>query len=118
MKLKVLDKDFCICKVNDLSKVNFEDEYLFISKTDEEISIVCDIVNKPCNATHINDGWKAFRIDEVLDFSLVGILAKISNILAENNISLFAISTFNTDYILIKDKNLKKAVDLVNKIFS
>jgi hypothetical protein len=54
-------------------------------------------------------GWKAFRINGNLDFSLVGILANISDILAKVNISIFAISTYNTDYLLVKKDKLEKA---------
>jgi len=56
-----------------------------------------------------NDGWRAFRIEGVLDFSLVGILSRISACLAEKNIGIFAISTFNTDYILTKKENFERA---------
>ena len=52
----------------------------------------------------------SYRIEGVLDFSLIGILAKISTCLAENGIGIFAISTFNTDYILTKTENFEKAV--------
>ncbi len=58
--------------------------------------------------TCCNDGWKAFRIQGVLDFSLIGILAKIATVLADNGISIFAVSTYNTDYVLIKKKIIKK----------
>ena len=51
-----------------------------------------------------------YRIEGILDFSLIGILAKISTCLAENGIGIFAISTFNTDYILTKAENFEKAV--------
>ena len=52
------------------------------------------------------DGWRGFRIQGILDFSLIGILSKLSGILADNKIGIFAISTFNTDYILVKDAQL------------
>lgn len=48
-------------------------------------------------------------------FSLIGILLKISCLMAENNIGIFAISTFNTDYVLIKSKNFSKAIELLSK---
>ena len=62
-----------------------------------------------------DDEWKAFRIQGTLDFSLIGILLKISCLMAENNIGIFAISTFNTDYVLIKSKNFSKAIELLSK---
>lgn len=63
--------------------------------------------------TGCNDGWKAFRIQGVLDFSLIGILAKIATVLADNGISIFAVSTYNTDYVLIKKENYQKALDIL-----
>lgn len=65
-----------------------------------------------------NDGWKAFRIQGVLDFSLIGILAKIATVLADNGISIFAVSTYNTDYVLIKKENYQKALDILQTVTS
>ncbi len=56
----------------------------------------------PADTIEREDGWKAFKIEGVLDFSLVGILAKIAQLLADADISIFAVSTYNTDYILVK----------------
>jgi hypothetical protein len=67
----------------------------------------------PGNTTDRDDGWRAFRIVGVLDFSLIGILAGISEILAENKIGLFAVSTYNTDYILTKAENYERALDVL-----
>ncbi len=113
MELKIIEKNFAICKIQDLSKVNFNAEYYFLSKTDEELSLVCMQQDVPQNATHIDGGWKAFRIEGTLDFSLIGILSSISSLLAENQIGIFAISTYNTDYILTKDENFEKAVGVL-----
>ena len=68
--------------------------------------------------TCCNDGWKAFRIQGVLDFSLIGILAKIDTVLADNGISIFAVSTYNTDYVLIKKENYQKALDILQTVTS
>ena len=113
MEIKKLNFDFSVCKVNDFSKVNLDCEYCFIGKTDEEKSLVCITGEVPDNTTERDDGWKAFRIQGVLDFSLIGILSKISTILAENKIGIFSISTYNTDYILVKNENLKKALTVL-----
>lgn len=111
MDIKKIGCDFSVCKVSDYSFVDFEKAFLFIGKTDEENSLVCPTSEVPPNVTERDDGWKAFRIQGVLDFSLIGILAKISEILAENKIGIFAISTFNTDYILTKAENYQRALD-------
>ena len=84
-------------------------------KTDEESSLVCRTEDVPDNITDREDGWKAFRIEGVLDFSLIGILAKISALLAENEIGIFVVSTFNTDYILVKSENYAKALNALEK---
>lgn len=113
MQLKKIDGKFSVCKVADFSKVNLNCKYFFIGTTDEENSLVCTTESVPNNTTERDDGWKAFRIQGVLDFSLIGILAKISTLLAENQIGLFAISTYNTDYIFVKEENYGRALDVL-----
>lgn len=115
MDIKKIEYDFTICKVTNFSMVNFENEYCFIGKTDEENSLVCITEHVPDNIIERDDGWKAFRIQGTLDFSLIGILSKISSLLAENNIGIFAVSTFNTDYILVKSENFTKALEVLSK---
>jgi len=115
MEIKILDDNFSVCKVTDYSLVNLESKYCFIGKTDEENSLVCITDDIPANATERDDGWRAFRIQGILDFSLIGILSKISALLAENKIGIFAISTYNTDYILTKKEHYDKAIDVLLK---
>ena len=98
MEIKKINHDFSVCKVADYSLVNLNAEYCFIGKTDEEKSLVCITGDVPANVTQRDDGWKGFRIQGILDFSLIGILSKIVEILAQNSISIFAISTYNTDW--------------------
>lgn len=114
MIIKKLEIDFSIGKVEDFSHVNFDEEFVFIGKTDEENSLVCKTEAVPHNILEREDGWKAFRIEGVLDFSLVGILSEISILLAENDIGIFAISTFNTDYILTKSENFERALNILS----
>ncbi len=113
MILKVVDTIFSVCKVEDYSKVNLYSQFCFIGKTDEENSLVCQAGDVPDNTIERDDGWKAFRIEGVLDFSLIGILSKISGILAENKIGIFTVSTFNTDYILTKTENFEEALNVL-----
>ena len=68
---------------------------------------------RTANTLERDDGWKAFRIEGILDFSLIGILSKLSSILAEEEIGIFAVSTFNTDYILVKKENFEKALQVL-----
>lgn len=113
MELKVINKDFMVCKVKDYSEVDLTADYVFIGKTDEENSLVCETSLIPVNTIERENGWRAFRIEGVLDFSLIGILSKISGLLAANGIGIFAVSTFNTDYILTKTENFDKAIDIL-----
>ena len=111
MEIKKIAFDFSVCKVENYSQVKLDSQYCFVGKTEEEKSLVCITEDAPANVTDREDGWKAFRIQGVLDFSLIGILARISGILAEHKIGIFAISTFNTDYILTKRENYERALD-------
>lgn len=113
MELKIINQDFSICKVEDLSQIDYSDEFYFISKTDEELSLVCSTNSVPENAIACDNGWKAFRIQGILDFSLIGILSRISKLLAENEIGIFAVSTYNTDYILTKEENFDKSIKIL-----
>lgn len=113
MELKKLNKDFTVCKVEDFSLVNFDAEYSFTGKTDEEKSLVCITSDVPSNVIRRDDGWKGFRIQGSLDFALVGILAGISTILADSGIPIFAVSTYDTDYVFIKNENYQKALDVL-----
>ena len=89
-------------------------DFYFIGKTDEEISLVCKTEDTPEKTVERDDGWKGFRIQGVLNFSLIGILSKLSGILADNKIGIFAVSTFNTDYILVKAENFEKALSVLS----
>ena len=114
MKIKKIDYDFSVCKTEDFSLVDLQNEYCFVGKTDEENSLVCITEKVPDNVTIRDDNWKAFRIDGILDFSLIGILAKIATLLAEKNIGIFVISTYNTDYILTKKDDYDKALEVLS----
>lgn len=115
MEIEIINHDFSVCRVTDFNGVNLEDEYCFIGKTDEEKSVVCITGSVPANTVKRDDGWRAFRIKGVLDFSLIGILAKIASLLSDNKISIFAVSTYNTDYILTKAINFDKAISLLKE---
>lgn len=111
--LETLQPRFSVCKVKDYSGVDMTKPFCFTGTTDNENSLVCPESLVPENTTERDDGWKGFRIIGQLDFSLIGILARISKILAEAGIGIFAISTYNTDYILTKEENFKKAMKVL-----
>ena len=113
MELKKLEHRLSVCKVTDLSDIDLAADFYFIGKTDEELSLVCRTEDAPEKTIQREDGWRGFRIQGVLDFSLIGILSKISGILAENKIGIFAVSTYNTDYILVKEDNYERALNVL-----
>ena len=110
MTLERLDMELSVCKVGSISDIDLDGDFYFIGRTDEELSLVCRTRDVPANALAREDGWRGFRVQGELDFSLVGILARISGILAQNNIPLFAVSTYNTDTILVKEGDFERAL--------
>ena len=113
IEIKIINQDFSICKIKDLSQIDYSDKFCFIGKTDEELSLVCSTKLVPEKTIECDNGWKGFRIQGILDFSLIGILSKISMLLAENKIGIFAVSTYNTDYIFTKEENFEKAINVL-----
>ena len=113
MEIKKIECDLTVCKLKSEKDIDLTKKFYFVGKTDEEISFVCLTEDTPTDTLEREDGWRAFRIQGVLDFSLIGILAKISTILAENKIGIVVVSTFNTDYILVKKENFDRALALL-----
>ncbi|MEI5990667.1 hypothetical protein A5881_002172 [Enterococcus termitis] len=115
MQLKLLDKiNYTILKF----PAHFEIPTLFheikafksITYTEDECSIIAPTNTLPTEqAISVDEDWVIIQIVGELDFSLVGILTQLANPLAENQISIFALSTYNTDYLLIKNKDKEKA---------
>ena len=110
MKLEVLPQTFSVCKVADYDGVDFGAPFVFTGATDGEKSLVCPTPLVPADTFARSDGWRAFRVAGTLDFSLVGILAALSKTLADAGVGIFAISTFDTDYILTKAEDLDRAL--------
>lgn len=115
MRLQIIHEDFSVCKVMDDSQIDLDLPFCFRGKTDEENSLVCRTKDVPTSTIARDDGWKAFRIAGVLDFSLIGILSKISSVLAENKIGIFAMSTYNTDYILVKKEQFERSLEVLKE---
>ena len=97
-----------------MGAVDWSAPFCFAARTDEECSLVCPEENAPANAIRRDDGWRAMRIEGVLDFSLIGILSRIAGLLAQNEIPVFVVSTYNTDYILVKQEKWTAALDMLS----
>lgn len=113
MELIKLDGDFSVCKLSDLKEVDLTREFTFVSKTDDELSLVCPSQYLPEHKLEVEHDWKALKISGILDFSMIGVIAGISNLLAAEKISIFVISTFNTDYILIKSERFNQSLKIL-----
>ncbi len=117
MELKILKDRYKVVKLRPneiVPKEIFGEKIYSITKTEEELSIV---VKSNLNISNgiIEDNWNMIKIMGTLDFALIGILSKITSILANANISIFALSTYNTDYILLKSDKLEKAIEVLKE---
>lgn len=110
LTLQILPQLLTACKVESLAEFSMSGLY-FIGGTDEELSLVCETNLVPANTIAREDGWRAFRVVGTLDFSLTGILSRIATVLADAQVGIFAVSTYNTDYILVKEENLDRAAE-------
>jgi len=111
LNLCVLEGLFTIHRLppnHEIPKQVFKNQFYSVSKTSEEISVVCPS-SVLLNSERSESGWSCIKVLGPLDFSLTGILADISVVLAKAEISIFALSTFDTDYILLKSEKLHVA---------
>ncbi|MCW8857017.1 MAG: ACT domain-containing protein [Kangiella sp.] len=116
--LKLLDAQFDVHRL--LSLMNLEDLQgsWFLSSTDEEISLVCETINRDLLKDTVQKSelnWRAIKVAGPLDFNLTGVIAGISQALANAEVPIFVISTFDTDYVLIKERNLAEALVALKK---
>lgn len=110
MTLERIDGLFTVCKVKNVRDVDLDADFCFVGKTDGELSLVCPKRAVPSATAARDDGWRAFRVRGSLDLSLVGVLAGISTVLAKAGIGIFAVSTYDTDYIFTKEENYERAL--------
>lgn len=115
LQLQVIPETFSICQVENYKGIDIDQPFVFTGRTDEEKSLVCPVSKVPESTLDRSDGWKMFRICGQLDFSLIGILAELSSVFAKAEIGIFAISTYNTDYVLVKDKDYRKAIKALDR---
>ena len=121
LNLVVYDEILAVCKLKpceDVPQWAFKKgKFLSISRTEDELSIVCEEANIPKDL-EAERGWKYLKVEGQLDFGLTGILYSIAKPMAEYSISIFAVSTYDTDYVLIKEKYFEKALELLSKDFN
>lgn len=111
LTLQLLPQDFTVCQLPPETLPDISAPFCFYGRTDEESSLVCPADSVPAAALCREDGWRALRICGTLDFSLIGILARITALLAGEKIGVFVLSTYNTDYVLVKEARLADALE-------
>jgi len=118
LKLLVLPQVLAVCRLApDAALPDWIDitaGFLTISRTADELSLVCDLERVP-EGVRVEPGWRAFKVEGPLDFALTGVLAALANPLADAGISIFAISTFDTDYLLVRENELDRAIAVLGK---
>ncbi|MBQ3274333.1 MAG: ACT domain-containing protein [Christensenellaceae bacterium] len=102
---------YAICKLSSLPDLFKIAGFCSVSHTDKEISLVCKVEEVPETAYEVSKEWIMFEMRGKLDFDIVGLIAEISTALAKRDVPLFALSTFNTDYFLVKREYMEKAID-------
>ena len=116
IELEFLDLELSICKLpSQIEPPSWtkDSRFLCVCRTPDELSIVCETALVPQGTSiELENRWAAFRVAGILDFSLTGILSSIVDPLAKADISVFAVSTFDTDYVLVRsdDRSRAKAV--------
>ena len=112
LTMKLLKEKYGVCRLDKAELIPqwvTVSDFFSVTKTSDELSIVCNENNIP-SGIKCEKNWRVLKIEGPLDFSLIGILAAITAILAQKSISIFAVSTYDTDYILVKDKNIDNAI--------
>jgi hypothetical protein len=117
LRLSVLPQTFAICRLEKNTPVPEwalrGSQFSSITASSEEISIVCDETVVPPDVKAVK-GWRAFMVEGQLDLAMTGVIASLTAPLAEAGISVFTLSTFATDYLLVKAERLDDAVDVLS----
>lgn len=121
--MNLLPGVYSVIQIEDVSKIDFQKlkgSFYNLCVTDDEISLLLDQKYSDEVENKINEekGFKCMKINGVLDFGEIGIIARISTVLAKAEISVFVVSTYNTDYVLVKENKIAHAMDVLreNKI--
>lgn len=115
--LSVLQEQLAVCRLEKDAHIPewaLSGSLFSITRTAEELSIVCRQSSVP-EGTRCERDWRCLQVQGPLDFSLTGILTSLLTPLTDAGIAVFAISTYDTDYVMIKEKNLERAVRVLSQ---
>jgi hypothetical protein len=117
LTLLVLNGAFAVCRLAPNAPVPgwaTSGDFSSIVRTPDELSVMCAEEAFP-EGVKREGGWRRLRVAGTIEFSVVGILAALTAPLAEAGVSVFAVSTFDTDYLLVKNKDLQAALDALRR---
>lgn len=116
LDLSVLPQRLAVCRLDSQDAIPdwlAEEDFWSVTRTDEELSVVLPEASAPAT-WRAEKGWRCLKVRGPLDFSLTGVLASLASPLAEAGISIFAISTYDSDYILVRDRDLEQAKEVLS----
>jgi hypothetical protein len=113
LTLEILDGQYAVCRLDPADAVPawaWIGQFASVTRTDAELSVICADAAVPATVQRVERGWRALRVAEPLDFNAVGIMARLTAPLAKARISILALATFDTDYLLVPNADLRQAV--------
>jgi hypothetical protein len=113
LTIEILDGRYAVCRLDpdqDVPAWAWTGQLASVTRTDAELSIVCAEDAVPATVQRAERGWRALRVTGPLDFNAVGVMARLTAPLAEAGISILALATFDTDYLLIRQPDLERAI--------
>lgn len=116
LTLAVLEERLAVCRldVGEIPTWATEAPFFSVTRTEDELSIVCPEENVPEGVSR-EQGWRALKLEGPFELSMVGILASVVEPLAGAGVSIFAVSTFDTDYVLVREGQLDLAIDALRE---
>lgn len=118
LRLRLLSDQLAICRLPPDAELPpwlvWKGGLVSVTRSSQELSIVCAETVAPSDVT-AQRGWRAFEVAGPLDFALIGILAGLAVPLSEAGISIFALSTYDTDYVLVRATDLQKAQTVLSR---
>lgn len=118
--LSILPQSLAICRLEKKLPIPAwalsSSQFLSITSTYQEISIVCDESVVPPDVKAVK-GWRAFKVEGQLDMSMTGVISALTGPLAASGISVFSVSTYDTDYLLVKSERFDEAAKILSHFF-
>lgn len=118
--LSLLDEKFAVCRMDPRERapawvLDMPGLLVALVRTPAEMSILCDEQDVPRTATAVERGFRAFRLDGTIPHAVTGVLSSLTKPLAEAGISVFSLFTYDTNYLLVKEKDVEQAARLLTK---